>query len=643
MSRNPELFAEALRHHQSGRLGDAERLYREILAADEFHAGAWHFLSLITYQVGKTEDAADLIRKAIVIDGTDPAFSYNLGIMLQQLGRLEEAAGAYGSAVKLKADYTDAYNNLGNTLRALGRLDEAIGAYGKAIRSKPDHPEAHNNLGNALRDLGRLGEAVGAYGKAILLKPDYAKAQCNLGHVLQDLGRLMEAVYAYRKAIRVKPDHGEATSQLIVCQQHLCDWHEIEQLERNLRLQISLNEEKISPFAALSIDSTPAEQLAAARNWSAQHHAAITPLPAARTVRGPKIRLGYLSADFRRHAVAQLVVELIERHDRHRFDIAGYSYGPDDDSPMRQRLMKAFDRFVDIRSVSDAEAAQLIARDGIDVLIDLTGYTRHARTRILAHRPAPAQVNFLGYPGTMGADFVDYIIADPICIPPQDDAYFSETVIRLADCYQPNDTQRRIAKETPSRSASGLPEKAMVFCCFNNSFKITQAMFAIWMRVLGRNPGSVLWLLETGAEAKDNLRREAASAGIAPDRLVFALRLPLPDHLARHRLADLFLDTLPYNAHTTASDALWTGLPVLTCRGKTFAGRVAASLLTAVGMEELIAPTLADYEAMATSLANDSTKLAALRAKLEACRQTAPLFDTERFTRAIEAAYERMI
>ena len=633
----PELFEQAFQHHQAGRLGDAERLYREILAADSNHAGALHLLGILAFQLGKAAIAADLIGKAVTIDRRQPAYYYNLGLALHAVRRLDEAAGAYGAALELAPNYAEAHNNLGTVLEEMGRREEAAGEYHRAVRLKPDYADAHNNLGTALARLGRPKDAVPAYETAIRLKPDYVQAHMNLGLALQELGRFEEAAGRYGEAFRLKPDHAEAIAQQVYCLRQICDWREIDRLEQDLLRQTG----KYSPFMPLIVDSSAEQRLAAARTWSAQF-AGVTPLPKQPRADGAKIRLGYLSADFCNHAVAQLVVELIERHDRRRFEVTGYSYGPDDGSFLRQRLMEGFDRFEDIRSLSNADAARLIHRDGIDILIDLTGYTASARTEILAYRPAPMQVNFLGYPGTMGADFIDSLIADPICVPPEHEAFFSEKIVRL-DCYQPNDSQRPVAEQTPIRATCGLPEQGVVFCCFNNGFKITPALFAIWMRLLAKTPGSVLWLLDTNQAAKNNLRQEASKADVAPDRLVFAPRVALRDHLARHRLADLFLDTLPYNAHTTASDALWVGLPVLTCLGTSFAGRVAASLLTAVGMPEMITASLAEYEALALALAADPARLASLKTKLAANRGTAALFDSERFARAIEAAYERMI
>jgi predicted O-linked N-acetylglucosamine transferase (SPINDLY family) len=354
------------------------------------------------------------------------------------------------------------------------------------------------------------------------------------------------------------------------------------------------------------------------------------------------MRIAYLSADFRRHATAYLIAELIERHDRERFEIIGLSYGPDDRSDMRARLAGAFDRFVDVRTSSDEAIARLIERSRVDIAVDLMGHTQFARPAILAFRPAPIQAAYLGFPGTTGADFIDYVIADPIVAPFELQPCFTEKIVHLPECYQVNDSARKIATRIPTREEFGLPAEGFVFCCFNTSWKIAPAMFEVWLRLLRAVPGSVLWLLRDNADAERNLRREAAARGADPSRLVFADRLGPEQHLARHRLADLFLDTLPYNAHTTASDALWAGLPLLTCRGETFAARVAASLLESVGLPELVTTSLGDYETLALELATDDQLRRQLRQRLEGNRLTHPLFDTQRFRRHIEAAYQTM-
>jgi predicted O-linked N-acetylglucosamine transferase (SPINDLY family) len=355
-----------------------------------------------------------------------------------------------------------------------------------------------------------------------------------------------------------------------------------------------------------------------------------------------KLRVAYLSADLHRHATTFLMAELFERHDRSRFEIIGVSFGMDDRSEIRKRLVAAFDQFHDVRRRTDEEIARLVHELQSDIAVNLKGYTQDARPNILAHRPAPIQVSFLGYPGTMGASFIDYIIADQVVAPFEHEQFYTEKIIHLPDCYQVNDSKRKISKRTPTRREIGLPERGFVFCCFNNNWKITPEVFDVWMYLLRQVEGSVLWLLRDNASAETNLRNEARARGIDPSRLIFAGRLPMEEHLARHRLADLFLDTLPYNAHTTASDALWTGLPVLTCMGKSFAGRVAGSLLHAVGLPELVTSDLGAYQALALKLVTEPDVLTSMRKKLEENRLTAPLFDTDRFRQNIESAYTQM-
>ena len=355
-----------------------------------------------------------------------------------------------------------------------------------------------------------------------------------------------------------------------------------------------------------------------------------------------RIRIGYFSADFHNHPVAFLMAELFERHDRSKFELIAFSFGPDTDDDIRRRLKVAFDKFIDVRNMSDRDVALLARSLEIDIGVDLKGFTEDARTNIFAMRAAPIQVNYLGYPGTMGADYIDYLIADPMLIPASHQSHYTEKIVYLPNSYQPNDRKRQISDKAFTRSELGLPQQGFVFCCFNNNYKITPDVFDSWMRILAHVEGSVLWLLEDNEIAARNLKKEASVRGIDPDRLVFAPRMALADHLARHRMADLFLDTLPYNAHTTASDALWAGLPVLTQIGETFAGRVAASLLNAVHLPELVTTTRDDYEALAIELATNPAKLASIKQKLADNRLTTPLFDTELFTKHIEAAYTTM-
>ena len=430
----------------------------------------------------------------------------------------------------------------------------------------------------------------------------------------------------------------DATTEWFYARKRMCDWANYRKDEAKARTALGKQ-----AFALLALDSSPAEQLDCARRAAA---ALAVPkslmFPRLRPMPSGRIRIGYVSANFRPHAGAFLIAGLIEQHDRQDCEIVGYAASPDDGSQMRARLASSFDRFVDISGTTDRDAARRVHAEGIDILVDLNGFTQRARTAILAYRPAPIQVNYLGYPATTGADFIDYILVDPFVVPVDQQPFFSERLVHLPDCYQCNDDKRPISDHTPSRAECGLPENGFLFCCFNNTYKITPDFFDIWMRLLDAVSGGVLWLMDDNFWEKANLAREAAARGIAPERIVFAPKLPPPDHLARHRLADLFLDTLPYNAHTTASDALWAGLPLVTCAGATFAGRVAGSLLRAIGLPELVTCSLEEYEALALRLSRDGDLLAALRARLARNKWTHPLFDTERFARNIEVAYRRM-
>ena len=562
-------------------------------------------------------------------------------------GRLEPAAEAYRALLAGAPAHARALNGRGLTLHAQGKPEEAVKLYVQCLRALPDQsPEQAEvlcNFGLSLKKLNRPDLAAQAFRESIRLAPSIAALKA-LGQTRQGQGQKEEAVDAYRRALEIEPDHAEILALLVYQLRQNCDWDGLAELEERLLAQVRRGAPEVPPFVILTLGSTPADQLAAARAWSRKHELAPSAqLPPAPARAGGRLRIGYLSADYHEHATAYLIAELFERHDRERFEIFAYSSGPDDTSPMRQRLLKAVDHFVKVGGLSDRAAAEKVREAGIDILVDLKGYTKGTRAGILALRPAPVQASFLGYPGTSGASFVDWLIADPTVIPPAHLPFYSEKLALLPHCYQPNDSKRPIAEPTPSRAECGLPKDGFVFCCFNSTYKITPRYFDIWTRLLRRVPGSVLWLFASNPWAEFNLRNRAVAAGIGADRLVFARDLPLARHLARYRLADLFLDTLPYTGHTTVSDALWTGLPAVSVAGDTFAGLVAASLLTAIGLPELIAPDPAAYEALAERLARDSGERARLRAILAQNRLATPLFDIERYTRDIESLYLGMV
>jgi predicted O-linked N-acetylglucosamine transferase (SPINDLY family) len=459
---------------------------------------------------------------------------------------------------------------------------------------------------------------------------------------LRRLGRPAEAVSALCAALAIDPGFAPALAHLAHQLKEICDWSQLDHVTAKLRKIVEAGSAAVNPFVFLSLDTTPREQFLCAKRWAAEHLG----VPAARVAasrRAHPITIGYLSADFQEHATAHLIAELFQLHDRGRFRVNGYSYGRDDGSAARRELRASFDAFEDLVDCSHPESAARIAAGGVDILVDLKGYTTDARPEILVLRPAPLQVNYLGYPGTLGCAALDYIVVDPVVVPLDEQPYFTEQLVHLPDCYQVNDRRRPIAPRVPARTECGLPENGFVFCCFSSAYKITAPIFEVWMRLLAGVPGSVLWLIEPNAVAQANLRREAESrlAGGAA-RLVFAPSLPNAHHLARFALADLFLDTLPYNAHTLTSDALWGGCPVIACTGQAFPGRVAESLLRAVGLPQLVTHSLADYEALACALALDPDRLREIRGRLAANRLTTPLFDSRRFTRHLEFAFETM-
>jgi len=569
---------------------------------------AWHLLGIIAHQAGNSRMACDLIRRAIQLD---PAFA-------------------------------TACSDLGNVLIQQGELDDAISWYRRAIEISPEFPAAYNNLGNAYQMNDSPQEAIACYRKAIELQPDYAEAHRNLGSAFRRTGDVAAALDAFETAVALNPAFAEALTQMQHHLRHICAWDGLDKLSSRLIEMVESGSGIVNPFLFLCIETTPPQQLLCARQWAAENLLSPAARPKRSSRRGDRITIGYLSADFQEHATACLISELFALHDRNRFNILGYSYGRDDGSAARRRLAKSFDRFVDLEAASFAEAASRIQEDGVDILIDLKGYTANARPQILALRPAPVQVSYLGYPGTMGTEAVDYIIVDPFVVPPDQQPHFAEKLIHLPGCYQVNDRSRPISTRIPSRAECGLPESGFVFCCFSASYKITPKVFDVWMRLLGAVEGSALWLLESNPLATANLKRAAETRGVASDRLIFAGTLPNPDHLARFAIADLFLDTLPYNAHTVASDALWGGCPVVTCAGKTFASRVAGSLLRAVGLPELVTASLEEYEALALTLARNPEQCRGVREKLRGGRLTSTLFDSARFTRHLEEAYEAM-
>lgn len=578
--------------------------------------------------------------KALTLKPACAEVLYNRGNTLQELGRFEEALASYDRAIEEKQDYAEAWNNRGLILQKFGNNQLALECFEKAAFINPVFVEALNNCGIALQKQKSYSEALAYYDKGILLSQQNVELLSNRGALLEECKRYDEALENFDKVLLLKPDLNSIYGAALHLRMKLSDWRDIESLHAKLELDIRNKRNSTDPFPVIGIFDDPDLQLMTARQYI-ENRFPYRPLsiPFAQKALDGRIRIGYFSSDFHSHATAYLMAELFELHDRNRFELFGFSFGPDPDDEMRGRIKSTFDHFIDVRFQGDQEVAELARKLGIDIAVDLKGFTQDSRTAIFALRCAPLQVNYIGYPATMGAEYIDYIVADETLVPNESKQFYSEKIIYLPDSYQVNDSKRKISEQKYTRSQLGLPERAFVFCCFNGSFKITPAIFDAWMKILHSVEGSVLWLLDDNATSSFNLRREAELRGISPERLIFAPRMKLNDHLARHRAADLFLDTLPCNAHTTASDALWAGLPVLTQIGRSFSGRVAASLLNAVGLSELITATSEEYERLAIRLALHPEELNALKQRLADNKQSSKLFDTSLYVKHLETAY----
>lgn len=557
-------------------------------------------------------------------------------------GRVAEAEALLEELLRKYPDHTVALNELGILALKRGQVERAGTLFEASLKNDSKQPLILFNLGIVSRLLNRTKEALSCFDQAIVLNPDFVDAYHHRGNILQSLNFLAEALLSYEKAFSLEPNCDFLRGALLNTKMKICDWTDFYDSKRAIEDLVLKSIPVVTPFDLLAVSDSLIVHRATAKIAARRYpeNGSLGPIPDY-TVKD-KICIGYYSADFHNHATSYLMAELFELHDRNRFKIIAFSFGPVSNDEMQQRVSASFDKFFDVSHMSDLEVAKFSRTLKVDIAVDLKGYTMGCRTGIFSYRAAPIQVNYLGYPGTMGLDYIDYIIADRTLIPTESQPHYSEKIVYLPNSYQVNDTKRKISERQFSREELGLPPHGFVFCCFNNNHKITPDVFDCWMRILHQVSGSVLWILEDNPMAADNLRKEAESRDLRADRIVFAKRMPLPDHLARHRLADLFLDTLPYNAHTTASDALWAGLPVLTCMGETFASRVAASLLNAIHLPELITTSLNEFESLAVALALDKEKMPIIKQKLEVNRLTTPLFDAKFFTTHIELSYKIM-
>ncbi len=668
-----DLLRAAKTFHRDGKIDEAENGYRRLLERHPEQAEALQLLAMIAGQRGDFTEARQLIERALAIAPASPLLHNNHGLVLQGLGQVTDAIECFSRAIGINANEPRFFFNRALAFQSLNRFYDACTDYDAAIALKPDYIEALNNRGLALLFLRRRDEALASYDRAIALNPDVAEALAGRGRVLNDLQRFeeaaasleaalarapknVEALYQRGRALlalkrfaeaaadfaevsRLNPNYDYIYGQILFARMSICDWTSFDADLQPIEAGIAAGKRVTRPFQYQAIASSPKLARACSEIFAAHVYPALPPLRQGRRYGHKKIRVGYVSGEFREQATAYLMAGLYERHDKSRFEIHGFDNSGSDGSAMRKRIEASFDSMTDIASLTDRAAADAIAAREIDILVSLNGYFGAARCNVFAQRPAPLQVNYLGFPGTLGAPYMDYILADRRVIPETEHTEYTEEIVYLPDSYQATDNRRSTGSQTPTRRDCGLPEIGFVFCCFNNCYKFTPDVFDVWMRILKHTEGSVLWLLKNNDAMAENLRREAEKQGVAADRLIFAPFVAAEEHLARQKLADLFLDSLPYNAHTTASDALWVGLPILTCQGTAFPGRVAASLLDAIGLPELIARDLREYEHMAIKFARNPATLGAVRDKLAANRKATALFDTERFCRHIEAAY----
>ena len=579
--------------------------------------------------------------EAIALDPEYAEAWSNRGVVLNDLKQYEKALISFDTAISLRADYAEALSNRSVALNQLRRHTDSLASISQAVAIQPRFPEAWNNLGVTFHYLKRYSEAITSYDRAITLRADYAEAWANRGFSLIEAGLYEAAIESYTRAIELNPYIDFALDFLIYSKMTICDWSALDVKLQALEEGIRSGGKVSMPFPLLGLFDDPCLHKVATQNYVKSKlgvSSALGPIP--KLQKRQKIRVAYFSMDFREHPVARLLAELIESHNRKKFEVLGFSFGENTQDLMRQRLERSFDGFFDVQNLDEIEIAKLSRKLNVDIAIDLGGHTKNSRPKIFSYRAAPIQINYLGYPGTMGMSEMDYLVADPVLVPEAYRQNYSEKLIVLPNCYQANDTKRRISEAEFTYEELGLSKTGVVFCCFSSNWKILPDVFDSWMRILIAVENSVLWLFEDNSIAASNLRKRAVLRGVDADRIVFARRMENERHLARYRYVDLFLDTYPYNAHTTASDALWIGAPVLTLKGRSFAAGVAASLLKSVGLEDLVTSSAEEYEARAVSLGSNPPALSALKERLVLRKQSAPLFNMALLSKDLESAYK---
>ena len=666
-------FTKAVQLLNAGDSVGASNLLQANLKANPRHYESLYLHGLISAQNSQWHIAVEFFSKALQIKNNDASIYNNLGNVLFELKRLDESLASFNKAIDLKPDYAQAYFNLGmvlsefkrwaDALKAyekaiefnqayaeayfsrgvvlseLGRFEESLMSYEKAIGVRVDYAQAYLNKGLILQELNRLDEALENYDRAIEIKCDYADAYLNRGNVFKKINRLQVAITNYEQVLKIEPNYKFVLGLILYNKMCLCDWRNFESNLNELVSRINAFKKASPCFQILSLIDSPAIHKIVSETWINEAFSAnLTLGPILKYPYKDKIRIGYYSADFREHPVSYLTAELFELSNKDLFEIYAFYYGPADDSKIQKRISSTVDKFIDVRLCPDIDVARMSREFSIDIAVDLTGHTQGGRCGIFSYRAAPIQLSYIGYLGTMGAEYYDYLVADKIIVPVENQKYYTEKILYLPS-YQANDTKREISGKIFSRADFNLPATGFVFCCFNQSYKITPATFDVWMEILKLIPDSVLFLYANNAVAETNLKAEAERRGVSQARLFFGATMERAEYLARYRVADLFLDTLPYNAGTTASDALWAGLPVLTCMGESFASRTASSLLTAIDLPELITVNYEEYKKVAVELATNSSKFEAIKGKLKKNLKTTILFDSLSFTKSLESAY----
>ena len=631
---------------QLKRYDEALSHYDKAIALKPDYAEAFFNKGVIYHQLKRYDEALFHYDKAIALKPDYSKAWFNKGYAYFLTKLYDEALFHYDKAIALKSDYAEAFFNKGVIFFHQLRYDEALSHYDKAIALKPDYAEAFFNKGVIFFHQLRYDEALSHYDKAIALKPDYAEAFFNKAHIFSLSKRFSEAITTYLKAIQIDSNIDFLLGHFIRAKLILFVWDNIENDVNNLIFKVKENKKVVRPLTFLYLNDSQELALKVSKISNNSNFLKNTSEPFSFNKLKKKISIGYFSGDFRDHAVYHLVAELFELHDRNSFEIIAFSFNKTRNAFKEtfntDRLKNSFDQFIDVEDLSDEEVVSLSRKIGINIAVDLQGGTLGARPRIFNYRAAPIQVNYLGYPGTTGSYYMDYIIADNIVIPENNKNFFSEKIVYLPNSYQVNDTKKKISEKKFTRSEIGLPQTGFIFCCFNQNVKITPAIFNLWMKILKKVDGSILWLLEEDIVANNNLKKEAINKGVSSDRIIFSKKIDTKEHLSRISIADLFLDTFPYNAHTTASDSLWAGVPILTYQGQSFQSRVAASLLNAIDAKELIVNSLTEYESLAVELALNPSKLKAIKEKIQKNRLTKTLFNTSLYAGHLEKAYKKM-